>query len=55
MQPESSLPHSQDTATEPCPEPVESSLRPHTTFILVTVILHSNVTVGFFCFFPLPT
>jgi hypothetical protein len=36
MEPESSLPCSQDTATVPCPEPEESTQRPPTLFHLDT-------------------
>jgi hypothetical protein len=33
IEPEVSLPYSQEPATGPCPEPDESSPRPHTLFI----------------------
>ena len=47
MQPWSSLPYSQDTAPEPCPQSEEASFLLYSTFTIVTITLSYHVTADF--------
>jgi hypothetical protein len=46
MEPEASLPHLQETATCPCPEPAQSSPCPHSTTWRSILILFSHLRLG---------
>jgi hypothetical protein len=46
MEPEGSLPHSQDPATCPYPEPAQSSSCPHPTALRSILILSSHLRLG---------
>jgi hypothetical protein len=46
MEPEGSLPHSQETATCPCLEPDRSSPCPHSTYLRSILILSFHILLG---------
>ena len=47
MDPEGSLPHSQEPATRPYPEPDRASSCPHLTSLRTILILFSHLSLGF--------